>query len=41
MGMVALVQVGRGPSSNIEAARAVKLAPLVSKRMVAWLAEAQ
>lgn len=41
MGMVALVQVGKGPSSNIEAARAVKLAPLARKRMAALLAEAQ
>jgi pseudoazurin len=41
MGMVALVQVGNGPSPNLEAAKAVKLPPLVKKRMDAWLAAAK
>ena len=41
MGMVALVQVGKGPSANLEAARAVKLPPLSKKRMDAWLAQAK
>lgn len=41
MGMVALVQVGKGPSENIAAAKAVKLPPLAQKRMTAMLAEAK
>lgn len=41
MGMVALVQVGKGPSANLEAAKAVKLPPLAKKRMDVWLAAAQ
>ncbi|CAN5369365.1 pseudoazurin [soil metagenome] len=41
MGMVALVQVGKGPSSNLAAAKAVKLAPLAAKRMNPLLAQAK
>lgn len=41
MGMVALVQVGNGPSANLAAARAVKLPPLATKRMTAYLAQAK
>lgn len=41
MGMVALVQVGKGPSPNLAAAKAVKLAPLAAKRMTAMLAQAK
>jgi pseudoazurin len=41
MGMVALVQVGKGPSANLEAAKAVKLPPLAKKRMDMWLAAAK
>jgi pseudoazurin len=41
MGMVALVQVGKGPSANLEAAKAVKLPPLAKKRMDMWLAAAR
>jgi hypothetical protein len=41
MGMVALVQVGKGPSANLAAAKAVKLAPLAAKRMTAMLAQAK
>lgn len=41
MGMVALVQVGNGPSANLAAAKAVKLPPLATKRMVAYLAQAK
>ena len=41
MGMVALVQVGKGPSANLAAARAVKLPPLAKKRMDAALAQAK
>jgi pseudoazurin len=41
MGMVALVQVGKGPSANLAAAKAVKLPPLAKKRMDAYLAQAK
>ena len=41
MGMIALVQVGKGPSPNLAAAKAVKLAPLAQKRMDALLAQAK
>lgn len=41
MGMVALVQVGKGPSANLAAAKAVKLAPLAAKRMTTMLAQAK
>lgn len=41
MGMVALVQVGKGPSENMAAAKAVKLPPLAQKRMTAMLAQAK
>lgn len=41
MGMVALVQVGKGPSENIAAAKAAKLPPLAQKRMTAMLAQAK
>ncbi|OYW38318.1 MAG: hypothetical protein B7Z35_07670 [Hydrogenophilales bacterium 12-61-10] len=41
MGMVALVQVGNGPSANLAAAKAVKLSPLATKRMTAYLAKAK
>jgi pseudoazurin len=41
MGMVALVQVGNGPSANLAAAKAVKLPPLATKRMAAYLAQAK
>ncbi len=41
MGMVALVQVGNGPSSNLAAARAAKLAPFAAKRMTPLLAQAK
>lgn len=40
MGMVALVQVGNGPSPNLAAAQAAKLAPFAAKRMTALLAQA-
>lgn len=41
MGMVALVQVGNGPSANLAAAKAVKLPPLATKRMTTYLAQAK
>ena len=41
MGMVGLVQAGPGPSPNLAAARAVKLAPLAAKRMTPLLAQAK
>ena len=41
MGMVALIQVGNGPSANLAAARAVKLPPLANKRMAPLLAAAK
>lgn len=39
MGMVAVIQVGKGPSANLAAAQAVKLPPLARKRMDAYLAQ--
>ena len=41
MGMVALVQVGNGPSANLAAAKAVKLPPFAAKRMTPMLAQAK
>jgi hypothetical protein len=41
MGMVALVQVGNGPSANLAAAKAVKLPPLATKRMATYFAQAK
>ncbi len=41
MGMVALVQVGAGPSANLAAAKAVKMPPIALKRMTAYLAKAK
>lgn len=41
MGMVALVQVGNGPSSNLASARAAKLPGLAAKRMQVLLARAR
>lgn len=41
MGMVALVQVGNGPSANLAAAQAVKLAPFAAKRMTPLLEKAK
>lgn len=41
MGMIGLVQAGRGPSPNLAAAGAVKLPPLAAKRMAPLLAEAR
>ncbi|CAN5316384.1 pseudoazurin [soil metagenome] len=41
MGMVARVQVGKGPSANLAAARAAKLPPFAQKRMALYLAKAQ
>lgn len=41
MGMVALVQVGKGPSANLAAAKTVKLAPFAAKRMNPLLAQAK
>jgi pseudoazurin len=41
MGMVALVQVGKGPSPNLAAGKSVKLPPLAKKRMDAYLALAK
>lgn len=40
MGMVGLVQAGKGPSANLAAAKAVKLPPLSAKRMNPLLAKA-
>ena len=39
MGMVGLVQAGKGPSANLAAAKAVKLPPLAAKRMNPLLAQ--
>lgn len=39
MGMVALVQVGKGPSPNLAQARAAKLPPFAAKRMTPMLAQ--
>lgn len=41
MGMVALIQVGNGPSANLAAAKAAKLPPLAAKRMAPLLAQAK
>lgn len=41
MGMVALVQVGNGPSANLAAAKLVKLPPFAAKRMTPMLAQAK
>jgi pseudoazurin len=41
MGMIALVQVGKGPSSNLAAANAAKLPPFAKKRMAPLLAAAK
>ena len=41
MGMVGLVQAGPGPSPNLAAAKAVKLAPLAAKKMTPLLAQAK
>ncbi len=41
MGMVGLVQVGKGPSSNLAQAKAAKLPPFAAKRMNAMLAQAK
>jgi len=41
MGMVAVVQVGNGPSANLAAAKAVKVPGLGGKRMAAALAQAK
>lgn len=41
MGMVALVQVGNGPSANLAAAKAVKMPPIALKRMTTYLAKAK
>lgn len=40
MGMVALIQAGKGPSPNLAAAKAVSLPPFAKKRMAAYLAKA-
>lgn len=39
MGMVALIQVGNGPSTNLAAAKLVKLPPFAAKRMTPMLAQ--
>lgn len=39
MGMVAVIQVGKGPSANLATAQGVKLPPLAKKRMDAYLAQ--
>ncbi len=41
MGMVALVQVGKGPSANLAAAKAAALPPFAKKRMDPLLAQAR
>ncbi|WCT73201.1 pseudoazurin [Sphingomonas naphthae] len=41
MGMVALVQVGKGPSANLATAKAAKLPGLAAKRMAPLLAQAK
>ncbi len=41
MGMIALVQVGNGPSANLAAAKAAKLPPFAAKRMTPLLAQAR
>jgi hypothetical protein len=40
MGMVALIQAGKGPSPNLAAAKTVSLPPFAKKRMAAYLAKA-
>lgn len=40
MGMVALIQAGNGPSSNLAQAKAAALPPFAKKRMAAYLAKA-
>lgn len=40
MGMVALIQAGKGPSPNLAAVKAVSLPPFAKKRMAAYLAKA-
>ncbi len=40
MGMVALVQAGKGPSPNLGSAKSVRLPPLAAKRMTPMLAKA-
>jgi pseudoazurin len=39
MGMVALVQVGKPTTADVDAAKAVKLPPFAAKRMTAYLAK--
>lgn len=39
MGMVAVVQVGKGASANLAAAQGLKLPPLAKKRMDTYLAQ--
>lgn len=41
MGMVGLVQAGAGPSPNLAAAKAAKLPPLATKRLMPMLAMAK
>jgi len=41
MGMVAVVQVGKGPSANLAAAQMTKMPPLAKKRMTVYLADAK
>lgn len=41
MGMIGLIQAGRGPSPNLAAAKAVKLPPLAARRMTPLLAQAR
>jgi len=41
MGMIALIQVGNGPSANLAAAKAAKLPPFAAKRMAPLLAAAR
>ena len=40
MGMVAVVQAGKGPSANLGSAKAVRLPPLAQKRITPLLAKA-
>jgi pseudoazurin len=41
MGMVALVQAGKGPSANLAAVRAASLPPLAARRLAPYLAQAK
>jgi pseudoazurin len=41
MGMVALVQAGKGPSANLAAARSATLPPMAAKRLAPYLAQAK